>query len=53
MNKIIRHIVLSNGMHILHLKDADENGIEVLVLTEQEYEHLTWWDRVKIKFNIK
>jgi hypothetical protein len=51
MNKIMRHIILSNGMHLLHLKDEDECEIKVMILTEEEYQHFTWWSRVKININ--
>ncbi len=55
--KIIKHVVLSNGMHFLHIKHRDRKDIEVRVLTFEEYTNLNkwldWWEFIKIKFNIK
>jgi hypothetical protein len=33
-----------NGLHVI-----DVNG-HIYVYTEKEYNHLTWWDKVKIKY---
>ncbi len=38
------HIVLGNGLHCIHI------GERVHVYTEKEYEHLTWWELVKLKY---
>ena len=35
-----------NGLHIL-----ESNGF-IEVYTEEEYNHLTWWDKVKLKYNL-
>ena len=44
MGDMIHRIV--NGLHIL-----ESNGF-VNVYTEKEYSHLTWWDTVKLKYNL-
>ena len=33
-----------NGLHILDVKG------HIYVYTEKEYEHLTWWELVKLKY---
>jgi len=35
-----------NGLHVI------EVGGRINVYTEEEYTHLTWWNKVKIKFNL-
>jgi len=42
------HKILQTGLHTI----IDKKG-RVHVYTEQEYTHLTWWDRVKLKYNLK
>ena len=38
------HKILATGLHALTI-----NG-RVYIYTEQEYEYLTWWQLVKIKY---
>jgi hypothetical protein len=42
--KKIIHIVLGNGLHCIHV------GERVNVYTEEEYQELTWWKKVKMKY---
>jgi len=37
-----------NGLHCI----IDKRG-RVNVYTEKEYIHLTWWNKIKIKYNLK
>ncbi len=41
-----KHTIL-NGLHIIEIDG------HVHVYTEQEYEHLTWWHKVLIKYNLR
>lgn len=38
------HKILSSGLHAIII-----NG-RVHIYTEKEYEHLTWWELVKLKY---
>ena len=42
------HKVLPTGLHSL----IDNRG-RVHIYTEKEYEHLTWWQLVKLKYNFR
>jgi hypothetical protein len=42
MNK--QHKILATGLHSITI-----NG-RVHIFTEKEYEHLTWWELVKLKY---
>jgi len=43
----MEHKVLPTGLHCII------DGKRVSVYTEKEYQHLEWWKRVKINFNLK
>jgi len=45
---IVRHVILPTGLHAITTKDG-----HVHVLTENEYEHAAWFNRVLIQFNLK
>lgn len=38
------HKILATGLHAITI-----NG-RVYIYTEKEYEHLTWWELVKLKY---
>jgi len=42
MNK--QHKILATGLHAITI-----NG-RVYIFTEKEYQHLTWWELVKLKY---
>ena len=44
MNKETKHIVLASGLHCIHI------GNTVNVYTEKEYQQLTWWKYIKMKY---
>lgn len=44
MKEKLIHIVLGNGLHCIHIEER------VHVYTEEEYQQLTWWDKVKMKY---
>lgn len=46
INLIMEHKVLSTGLHTI----LDKQG-RVHVFTESEYTHLSWWRKVKMKYN--
>ena len=52
MSKIRNHIVLPSGLHALHIVQKDTDVVEVKILTEQEYQHFTWWNKLLIKYNL-
>jgi hypothetical protein len=60
MNRVKEHRVLPSGLHALHIvmKRGTNDGegtktiIRVKILTEEEYTHFTWWERVKLNFNL-
>lgn len=39
------HKILPTGLHILEVRGR------VSVYTEKEYQHLSWWNLVKLKYN--
>ena len=41
----MRHKILQSGLHAIIV-----NG-RVNIYTEEEYQHLNWWSRVKLKYN--
>jgi hypothetical protein len=53
MNKIINHLILPSGLHVLQMEQEGTNAVRVEILTEEEYEHLTWWHKVLIKYNLR
>jgi len=42
------HKVLPTGLHSL----IDNRG-RVHIYTEEEYTHMTWWEKVKLKYNLR
>lgn len=50
MKKLINHIVLGE-LHMFHYKKQD-GTIRIEVLTEEEYSHLSWWKKTKLKYNL-
>jgi hypothetical protein len=52
MNKIVNHTRLDSGLHILHI-EKEIGWTVVEVYTEKEFQHLRWWNRVLIKYNLK
>jgi hypothetical protein len=40
------HKVLASGLHAIII-----NG-RVEIYTEKEYQHLSWWSKVKLKYNL-
>ncbi len=44
----MQHKILQTGLHAI----IDKKG-RVHVYTEKEYTHLTWWGRIKMKYNLK
>ena len=44
----MQHKILQTGLHTI----IDNKG-RVHVYTEEEYTHLTWWEKTKIKYNLK
>ena len=44
MKQNIKHIILESGLHCIHV------GKRVHVYTENEYEQLTWWNKIKMKY---
>jgi len=52
MNKILNHIVLPSGLHALHIEQENTTSIRIEILTEKEYQHFTWWEKILIKFNL-
>lgn len=52
MNIILKHIVLPSGLHALQTKQDGSDIIRTEIFTEEEYQHFTWWNRVKFKFNL-
>ena len=53
MNKILNHIVLPSGLHALHIEQENTTSIRIEILTEKEYQHFTWWEKILIKFNLR
>jgi|TARA_R110000782_G_scaffold68967_4_gene138770 hypothetical protein len=51
MNRVKEHRVLPSGLHALHIV-MKSGTIRVKILTEEEYTHFTWWERVKLNFNL-
>lgn len=45
MGKIIRHVVTETQLHCI----TDNTG-HVHVYTQKEYNHLTWWELIKLKY---
>lgn len=41
------HKILPSGLHAI----TDSKG-RIHIYTEQEYQHITWWLKVKIKYNL-
>lgn len=41
------HKVLPTGLHSL----IDNRG-RVHIYTEEEYTHMSWWEKVKLKYNL-
>lgn len=52
MNKIKRHTILPSGYHVLWIENSSSDTIKIEILTEEEYQHFNWWQRVLIKFNL-
>lgn len=52
MNRILKHIVLPSGLHAIQTRRDGSNAIRTEIFTEEEYQHFTWWNRVKFKFNL-
>jgi len=52
MNRILKHIVLPSGLHALQTKQDGSDIIRTEIFTEEEYQHFTWWNRVKFKLNL-
>tara|TARA_R110002072_G_scaffold77844_4_gene181027 strand:- start:1474 stop:1647 length:174 start_codon:yes stop_codon:yes gene_type:complete len=54
MNRVKEHRVLPSGLHALHIvmKRETKTIIRVKILTEEEYTQFTWWERVKLNFNL-
>lgn len=46
-DKDMRHIILDTGLHCI----TDKKG-HVRVYTEQQYEQLTWWNKIKTRYGI-
>ena len=44
----MKHKVLPTGLHSL----IDNRG-RVHIFTEEEYTHMTWWEKVKLKYNLR
>lgn len=42
------HKILQTGLHAII-----DNKSRVHVYTEKEYTHLTWWEKTKMKYNLK
>lgn len=48
--RTINHVVLPSGLHALQIRKP--NGVvKIEILTELEYQHLTWWNKVRLKYN--
>lgn len=44
----MKHKVLPTGLHSL----IDNRG-RVHIYTEKEYTHMSWWKKVKLKYNLR
>ena len=43
------HVILPSGLHAIQYKN--KNGTSrVEILTEDEYQQMTWWDIMKLKY---
>ena len=52
MNRILKHIVLPSGLHAIQTRQDGSKAIRTEIFTEEEYQHFTWWNRTKFKFNL-
>lgn len=51
MSKIIKHSILSSGLHALQVRQP--NGVvRVEIFNETQYEQFTWWNKMKLTFNL-
>jgi len=51
MSKIIKHKILSSGLHSVQVRK--ENGVvRVEIFNEKQYEQFTWWNQMKLTLNL-